>query len=127
MSARVTRIMNAWADFQCLWVEDGHVQGKARGAQSDFFAGRRQDAIVANTLDAGRQYMQQEAAHKFLAIQPDHAFAAMIVGACRERHLLRVDRADALVADRGAVSVTQRGCMPYKPLSACARVNTRWA
>jgi len=42
---------------------------------------------VANALDARRQHVLHEAAHKLGAWQPEHALTTLVIGADVERHL----------------------------------------
>ena len=60
---------------------------------------------MADALDAGGQHMQHETADKLSPLQPDHAFAAMIITAHRERYFALSDGANTLVADGRAVRV----------------------
>jgi hypothetical protein len=55
----------------------GHLQGVAGGGETVAFAGRRQQAAMADALEAGRPHVLQEAVG---AGDADHPLAAVIVG-----------------------------------------------
>lgn len=86
-----------------------HVERGPRGGQAGPLARRREQPVVADALEAGRQHMQQEAADELDARQAQRALpAATCVGTHAEGDLVAVDTDDALVRDRDPMRVASQ-------------------